>query len=102
MPSTTCRWGILSTATIARKNWQAIRRLGNGQVVAVASREIDKAHRFISECQGEQPFDTPPEACRYEDLLRRPDVDAVYIPLPTAVRKEWVLKAAAAGLTRER
>jgi predicted dehydrogenase len=24
-------------------------------------------------------------------------VDAVYIPLPTGVRKEWVLKAAAAG-----
>lgn len=33
----------------------------------------------------------------YEDLLSDPNVDAVYIPLPTGVRKEWVLKAAAAG-----
>src|SRR5262249_34819345 len=34
---------------------------------------------------------------RYADLLSREDVDAVYIPLPTGLRKEWVLEAAAAG-----
>ena len=33
----------------------------------------------------------------YEELLASPDVDAVYIPLPTGLRKEWVLRAAAAG-----
>jgi predicted dehydrogenase len=33
----------------------------------------------------------------YDDLLARPDIDAVYIPLPTGLRKEWVMKAAAAG-----
>jgi predicted dehydrogenase len=30
-------------------------------------------------------------------LLQRPDIDAVYIPLPTGVRCEWVVRAAAAG-----
>ena len=34
---------------------------------------------------------------RYEDLLASDTVDAVYIPLPTGLRKEWVLRAAAAG-----
>jgi predicted dehydrogenase len=98
MTSPLCRWGILSTATIARKNWQAIRRSGNGRVVVVASRDAEKARRFIQECQGEQPFAEVPEACgSYEELLSREDVDAVYIPLPTGLRKEWVLKAAAAG-----
>jgi predicted dehydrogenase len=93
-----CRWGILSTATIARKNWQAIRRSGNGRVTAVASRGLDRAAAFIAECQREQPFDVPPAACgSYEELLARDDVDAVYIPLPTGLRKEWVLKAADAG-----
>lgn len=92
-----CRWGILSTAGIARKNWQAIRRSGNGVVVAVASRGRERAEAFIAECQREQPFDAAPLACAsYEELLARDDVDAVYIPLPTGLRKEWVLRAAEA------
>jgi predicted dehydrogenase len=33
----------------------------------------------------------------YDALLKRDDVDAVYIPLPTGVRKEWVIRAAEAG-----
>ena len=38
-----------------------------------------------------------PTACSYDELLKRPDVDAVYIPLPTGIRREWVVKAANAG-----
>ena len=93
-----CRWGILATADIARKNWLAIKNSGNGRVVAVASRHLAKAELFIRDCQAEAPFELRPEACgSYEELLARDDVDAVYIPLPTGLRKEWVLKAAAAG-----
>ncbi len=33
----------------------------------------------------------------YEELLASKDIDAVYIPLPTGLRKEWVLRAAGAG-----
>lgn len=33
----------------------------------------------------------------YDSLLQRTDIDAVYIPLPTGIRKDWVLKAARAG-----
>src|SRR5205823_5556477 len=33
----------------------------------------------------------------YEDLLACEAVKALYIPLPTGLRKEWVLNAAAAG-----
>jgi predicted dehydrogenase len=33
----------------------------------------------------------------YEELLASESVDAVYIPLPTGLRKEWVLRAASAG-----
>lgn len=98
MSSPNCRWGILSTANIARKNWQAIRRSGNGIVTAVASRGAEKARQFIADCQREQPFEAAPTACdSYEELIARLDIDAVYIPLPTGLRKEWVLKAAATG-----
>ncbi len=92
------RWGILSTAQIARKNWKAIRNTGNSTVVAVASRDEGRARQFIAECQSEAPMETPPRAFgSYEDLLASREVDAVYIPLPTGLRKEWVLRAAAAG-----
>ena len=40
---------------------------------------------------------TPAALGSYEELLASPNVDAVYIPLPTGLRKEWVLRAAAAG-----
>ena len=96
MPST-CRWGILGTANIARKNWRAIRNSGNSTLTAVASRDAAKARKFIDECQADVPFPTAPVPCGYDELLARKDVDAVYIPLPTGIRREWVVKAAMAG-----
>src|SRR5579885_2888355 len=98
MAQAPCRWGILGTANIARKNWKAIRNAGNSTLVAVASRDAARARRFIDECQAEAPFAPAPAACGgYDELLGRPDVDAVYVPLPTGIRKEWVLRAARAG-----
>ena len=94
----TLRWGILSTAGIARKNWEAIRNSGNGVVTGVASREVAKAQQFIDECQGEVPFEEAPRAVgSYDEMVTANDVDAVYIPLPTGLRAEWVIKAAEAG-----
>jgi predicted dehydrogenase len=98
MTSTVCRWGILGTANIARKNWQAIRLAGNSRLSAVASRDRARAEQFIRQCQDDAPLTSTPMACgSYEELLRRDDIDAVYLPLPTALRKEWVLRAAEAG-----
>lgn len=97
MSSIVCRWGILGTANIARKNWKAIRLAENATLTAVASRDPDRARGFIGECLSDVPFPIPPAACGYDELLARPDVDAIYIPLPTGIRKEWVVKAAAAG-----
>jgi len=92
------RWGILGAAQIARKNWHAILNSGNGIVRAVASRELKRARQFVDECQRQCPFSDVPESVgSYEELLARKDIDAVYIPLPTGLRKEWVLRAAAAG-----
>ena len=92
------RWGILGSAGIARKNWEAIRNSGNSVVAAVASRDVAKAQRFIDECQGEVPFQTAPRAIGgYDELVTADEVDAVYVPIPTGLRKPWVIKAAEAG-----
>ena len=80
------------------KNWQSVALSGNGEIVAVASRERAKAQAWIDECSGHVPFSFKPEAVEgYDALLAREDIDAVYIPLPTGVRAEWVIKAARAG-----
>src|SRR5262245_55025152 len=92
------RWGILGTAQIARKNWKAIRNTGNSTLVAVASRDAERSRRFIAECQAEVPMESAPRALgSYEELIASREVDAVYVPLPTGLRKEWVLRAAQAG-----
>lgn len=93
-----CRWAILSTAGIAKKNWRAITASGNGSVVAVASRTKRSAEDFIASCQGQYPQASVPDAIEgYEQVLSRSDIDAVYIPLPTAIRGEWVRRAIEAG-----
>jgi predicted dehydrogenase len=92
------RWGILSTAGIARKNWRAIHDSGNSVVAAVASRDLKRARAFVEGCQAAVPFETAPAVlASYEEMIASPDIDAVYLPLPTGLRKEWVLRAAAAG-----
>jgi predicted dehydrogenase len=98
MTQALCRWGILGAAFIARKNWQAIADAGNACLVAVASRDLQRARAFIEQCQQSHPQPRCPEPLEsYEALLARQDIDAVYIPLPTATRGPWVLRAIAAG-----
>lgn len=93
-----CRWGILGTAGIARKNWQAIRHAENAELVAVASRTEERAAEYIAKNQEQIPHDPPPRPIAgYNEMIAAEDIDAIYIPLPTGVRKEYVLEAAAAG-----
>jgi len=92
------RFGFLSTANIGRQNWKAIFNSGNAIITAVASRDTERSREFVRNCQREFPFAAEPAGLgSYEELLASKNVDAVYIPLPTGLRKEWVLRAAAAG-----
>lgn len=83
------RWGILSTANIGRSLViPAMQRSRNGSVVAVASRNLANAQSFAGQLGIPQTYGS------YEELL---DIDAIYIPLPNSMHREWVIKAAAAG-----
>ena len=88
------RWGVLSTADIARAKWiPGVSRApeGRGEVVAIASREPAAARRVADE------LGIPRAHGSYEALLADPDVDAVYIPLPNHLHLEWTLAAVRAG-----
>ncbi len=86
------RWGILSTADIGmRKVTPAIQRASNAEVVAIASRDADRA-RSAADRLG-----IPASHGSYEELLADESVDAVYIPLPNDQHAEWTMRAAEAG-----
>jgi predicted dehydrogenase len=68
----------------------AIAKSNNGLVVAIASRDPEKARKVAEGYPGAQVADS------YEALLDDPNVDAVYIPLVNSLHKEWTLRALAA------
>lgn len=85
---TNVRWGILSTASIAQFELiPAFERATNAKVTAISSLS-GKAHEVAERFNIAKAYDN------YDDLLEDPDIDAVYIPLPNHLHKEWVIKAA--------
>lgn len=86
------RWGILSTAKIGRDQLiPQIQDSVNGVVHAIASRDLTRARALADR------FGVPIALGSYEELLASPDIDGVYIPLPTSQHIEWSIKAADAG-----
>jgi NDP-hexose-3-ketoreductase len=81
------RFGVIGCADIAwRRMLPALVADGEVRLVAVASRDGAKARRF-AERFGGAALDS------YQALLDRPDVDAVYLPLPAVLHAEWIRRA---------
>ncbi|KAH6827884.1 Oxidoreductase family protein [Perilla frutescens var. hirtella] len=91
MESAPIKFGILGCARIARKLSRAITLSGNATVAAIGSRSLEKAAEFARE----NGF---PESAKaygsYDAVLDDPDVDAVYLPLPTSLHIKWAVLAA--------
>jgi len=86
------RWGVLSTADIARqKVIPGMQKAERCAVVAIASRDPRTARDVADE------LEIPSAHGSYEALLADPNVDAVYIPLPNHLHAEWTIAAARAG-----
>ena len=86
------RWGVLSTAKIAReKVIPAIARSELANVVAIASRSEGPARDVAQQLGIDRAYGT------YEDLLADPEIEAIYIPLPNHLHGRWAKAAAEAG-----
>jgi predicted dehydrogenase len=85
-------FGVLSTANIGRAAVVPAIRATDHDVLAVTSRDADRAEAF-----GEE-FGIPRTYGSYDELLADADLDAVYNPLPNALHAEWTKQAADAGL----
>ncbi|HLR70687.1 MAG TPA: Gfo/Idh/MocA family oxidoreductase [Pseudogracilibacillus sp.] len=87
------RWGILSTARIAVDQLiPAIKKASNAKVTAIAtSSDTNKVTTIAEQFHIEKVYSS------YEDLLNDPQIDAVYIPLPNHLHKEWTIRTAKKG-----
>lgn len=92
MANRTLRWGVVGCAGIAKRAViPGIQNSETGEVAAIASRDAVKARQTADE------LNIPKSYGSYEELLADDSLDAVYIPLPNHLHREWALKAAAAG-----
>lgn len=85
------RWGLLSTANINRRVIPAIHESARGELVAVASRNADRAAAYAQE------WDIPLSFGSYEAMLDSDAIDAVYISLPNHLHAEWSIYALEQG-----
>eukprot|EP00759_Apiculatamorpha_spiralis_P014148 PhF_6_TR20845/c0_g1_i1/m.30024 len=89
-----CPWlkvGFLGCARIGKtRTWAAVHACG-GSVVAVGSRDVAKAATYIAECGGTTDTCHP---MSYEEVCTSPNVNVVYLPIPTALRAPYILLAA--------
>ena len=86
------KWGVLGVAGIAvKKVIPAIQRGECSEVVAIASRDVERAKPAAAKLGISKAYGS------YEELLADPDVEAIYNPLPNHLHVPWSIKAAEAG-----
>jgi predicted dehydrogenase len=86
------RWGVLGVAGIAvRRVIPGMKHCQFAEVTAIASRDLAKAQEAAKTLGLARAHGS------YEELLRDPEIDVIYNPLPNHLHVEWTTKAAEAG-----
>ncbi|MHC5374652.1 Gfo/Idh/MocA family protein [Enterococcus sp. LJL120] len=86
----TYQWGIVGLGGIAR-DFATDFQQENSQLVAVASRSLEKAQAFAAEFGIEQAYGS------YQDMLSNPDIDIIYVAVPNKQHSDHILQGLAAG-----
>jgi len=85
------KWGIISTAHINRLLIPAAHESDMVSLIAVASRDQQRAEAYAREWGIERGYGS------YDALLADGDIEAVYISLPNTLHCEWSIRALEAG-----
>ncbi|MEQ8155496.1 MAG: Gfo/Idh/MocA family oxidoreductase [Clostridiaceae bacterium] len=80
------RWSILGPGTIAVDFAKAIEEV-NGSIYAVGSRSKEKADKFS------EGFNVKNTYGNYDEMLKNPDIDVVYISTPHCNHYEYIIKS---------
>ena len=85
-------WGVLGTARIAyEQTIPAMLEVENCNLYGIAGRNKEKVDAFKGKFGFEKAYYS------LEEMLLDDEIQAVYIPLPNSLHKEWVIKAAKSG-----
>ena len=86
------RWGILGCARIAVNQLiPGMLQTDKAVLWGVASRTLSKAEGVAAQFGARKSYGS------YEDMLKDPEIEAVYIPLPNGLHKPWSIAAVQAG-----
>lgn len=86
------KWGVLGTAYIFERDVaEGMRQAENCELYAIAGRNLEKAEAFRNKYGFDKAYGS------YEELLRDPEVEALYLPLPNNMHCEWTIRALQAG-----
>lgn len=86
------RWGILSVSKhYTLRVHPQVKGSSLISLVGIASRNLRKAQ------EAAQELGLPKAYGSYEELLKDPTIEAVYIPLPNHLHVEWICRAADQG-----
>ncbi|MBE9473420.1 MAG: Gfo/Idh/MocA family oxidoreductase [Chloroflexi bacterium] len=89
--SSPLRWGLISTARINRALIKPLRASERNELLAVASRSLEKAQAYAAE------WDIPQAYGSYQAMLDDPEIDVIYNSLPNSLHTEWTVKALQVG-----
>jgi len=87
----TIGWGVLGPGKIAKSFVEDLKLVAGGKLVAVASRNSERAEIFAKEYGATHAFGT------YEALFGCDEVDVIYVATPHTGHMEWAIKAMQAG-----
>lgn len=86
------RWGIVSTANIARVSFlPGLRAAGGCEAYAVGGRDLARTRRFAEANGVEHALES------YDAVCTDPEIDAVYVPTPNSLHAEPTITALRAG-----
>ena len=83
--------GVLGCANIAQRMViPTLLKMEEYELIAVSSRNEEKAVQFARQFNSEA-------ITGYENMVKRDDIDMVYIPLPISMHEEWAIKCLESG-----
>lgn len=85
------RWGILGAGKIAHRFVQGLSYEQNSCLEAVSCRTYEKAKAFADQ------YDCPVAYGGFENIVNDPNIDAVYVAVPHAFHKDWIIRCMRAG-----
>ena len=84
------RWGLLGAGILLERWMKGFRQVEDAEIAAIASRTPETARRMADRFGIE-------DALSYDEILKRDDIDIMYIPVPHHAHKELAIRAMEAG-----